>query len=202
MKKSIQEEIQDQNKRGVFLVLTGPTGSGKDIVIEKLQEKLPNSIKITTITTRRMRDGESEAKPYHFISKEEFEAKIANHEFFEWVEFRGHLYGTPKSQIEIAINQDFDAILKIESKGVKNIKEKIKKMTDRSVFVFLATPHVNTLEERVKEDRERWNRDIAVWEIEQYEICDYLVLNEDGKLHETIEKIKGIIETKRAEIIR
>lgn len=207
MIKPIQEEIFDQQSRGVFLVLTGPTASGKDAVLSRLQEKRADIVRIITTTSREMRPGESEGNPYYFISRDEFEQKIARHEFFEWVEFRGHLYGTQRKTIDEALSTSRDIVLKIEAKGVKNIKDKIKQMSPRSVFVFLTASNIETLEKRVRDDEKgidtkRWNKPLAIWEMEQYEDCEYLIVNDDGNLDRAAEKILSIIEAKRSEIIR
>lgn len=207
MKIPIEKEILDQEKRNIFLVLSGPTGAGKDAVLEKIQEKDPSTIKIITTTSRPKRSNESEGNPYHFISRQEFEEKIANHEFFEWVEFRGELYGTEKKVLDEAFNSGQDVIWRIEAKGVKNIKEKIKQISMRTILVYLTTKNIDTLEDRVRKDEagiatNRWNPALVQWEIEQYEDCDYLVVNDDGNLDQTVEKILKIMDTKRLEIIR
>ena len=207
MQKLIQEEITEQKNRGVFLVLTGPTASGKDALLTKLQERIPDAIRIITTTSREMRPGESEGKPYYFLSREEFEQKIANHEFFEWVEFRSHLYGTQKKTIEDAVSTNKDVILKIEAKGVKNIKDKVKHLSSRSVFIFLTASTIETLEKRVREDEkgiktERWNESLAFWEMEQYEDCEYLVVNDNGNLEKAVEGVLAITNAKRLEVIR
>lgn len=205
MEERINKELRNQKGRGVLLVLTGPTGAGKDTIFAQLMEQNPKIVKITTTSSRDKREGESEGNPYYFIPRSKFEQMIANGEFFEWVEFRGHLYGTQKQTLEKALKTGEDIIWHIDAKGIKNIKEKVKEMVDRSVFVFLTAPTVNTLKDRVKKDEEhlmhhRWNEPLVLWEMEQFDDCDYLVINEDGKLDQTLERVKAIIEAKRQEI--
>jgi len=208
MKKSIREEIDAQKKRGVLLILTGPTGAGKDTVYQELKKKHnPSLIRITTTTSRKLRTGESEGNPYHFISRAEFEDKIGKYEFFEWVEFRGELYGTQKQTLQNALESGNDVIWIMEAKGVKNIKEKAKSMTNRAVFIYLVAPDIHMLENRVHKDERfintnRWNQALVEWEMEQYDDCDYLVINEDGKLEEAVAKVGSIIEAKRMEILQ
>ena len=137
MEDAILKEVRAQQKRGVLLILTGPTGAGKDTVFAKLLEQNPKIVKITTTSSRDKRETESEGNPYYFIPRSEFEQKIADGAFFEWVEFRGHLYGTQKATLQKALETGEDIIWHIDAKGVKNIKEKVKEMVDRSVFVFL-----------------------------------------------------------------
>ncbi len=202
----INDEIDNQKSRGVLLVLTGPTGAGKDTVFNHLMEKNSSIVKVITTVSRAKRETESEGHPYYFIERADFEQKIADGAFFEWVEFRGHLYGTQKETLEKALATGNDVIWHIDAKGVKNIKEKVKEMFPRSVFVFLTAPTVDVLKHRVQNDEQhlmhhRWNEPLVVWEMEQYDDCDYLVINEDGNLEKTVGKVEAIIEAKRQEIL-
>src|SRR3990167_5184728 len=99
MKPTLSDEIQQQKARGVLLVLTGPSGAGKDSVMAKLHQKYPQINRVITTTTRTMRPNESEGNPYQFITRDEFEQRRLNNLFFEWVEFRGELYGTEKKSL-------------------------------------------------------------------------------------------------------
>lgn len=205
MTKTVLEEIHDQQHRGVLLVLTGPTGAGKDTLLDKILLEHPNAIKIVTTTTRAPRAHESEGHPYHFVSREDFEHNIGIGEFFEWVEFRGELYGTTKSALEDALKTNKDVVWRIDMKGVKNIKAKVQKMTKRAVFVFLTAPTMEDLERRVKMAEpvgsNRWKPDLVAWEMHQYDDCEYLVVNTDDQLHTAVENVLAIMETKRCEII-
>lgn len=203
---TIAEEIIEQRKRGVLLVLTGPTGAGKDALFAKLQEKNPSFGRVITTTSREMRPDEQEENPYYFISREKFEVLIEAGAFFEWVEFRGQLYGTQKKTLEQALTKNNDVLWHIDAKGVKNIKEKVKSMFPRCVFVFLAAPDVTSLEQRVQKDEgkviHRWNKDLVSWELDQYDDSDYLVVNHDEALDLAVHQVLCIIEAKRLEIIK
>lgn len=205
MDNAVLQEVTKQQSRGVLLVLTGPTGAGKDTVFAKLLEEDPTIVKIITTTSREKREGETEGNPYYFIPRSEFEQKIADGAFFEWVEFRGHLYGTQKATLEKALATEHDIIWHIDAKGVKNIKEKVKEIVNRSVFVFLTAPSITMLKGRVQKDEQhlmhhRWNEPLVVWEMEQFDDCDYLVVNTNGSLDKTVEKVRAIMEAKRQEI--
>ncbi len=205
MKHQLSEEIDLQRKRNVLLVLTGPTGAGKDTVFKQMLNDTPSLVKIITTSSRKMRESEHEGSPYFFLSRDVFEQKIAEHAFFEWVEFRGELYGTQKQTLEDALHSGKDIIWHIDTRGVKNIKQKVSEMTERAVFVFLTAP-IDVLRNRVQHDEgeirfeERWHEPLVKWEMEQYDDCDYLVINEQEKLQETVRKIWSIMEAKRLEI--
>lgn len=204
----IEKEISDQMTRGVLLVVTGPSGSGKDTLITLLKKKYPQIEWIVSTTSRKMRDGEEQGKPYHFKTREEFEELIAEGEFFEWVEFRGELYGTQKKTLMDALASGKDVVWKIEMKGVKNIKQKIKNMVSRSAFVYLIGDSLEVMKKRVhKAEGEegakvRWNESLVIWEMKQYEDCDYLLVNSDESLDQSVEKLSNILHAKRYEIIR
>lgn len=205
MKHSLEDEIQQQKARGVLLILTGPTGAGKDSVMAGLAQKYPQMARVITTTTRAKRPNESEGNPYQFITRDEFEQRRSNNLFFEWVEFRGELYGTEKKSLTDFLDMGNDAVWKIEMNGIKNVKEKIKEDHPRSVFIFLTGPDVKTLEQRVLKDpggkHKRWDESLVIEEMDQYDACDYLVVNEEDKIDESVNKISSIIEAKRLEII-
>ncbi len=206
-KQPIAHEIDNQKKRGVLLILTGPTGAGKDTVLSYLQKDNPQIVKITTTTSRQKRTNEIEGNPYYFISRAQFEQLIAEGAFFEWVEFRGALYGTQKKTLMEALEKGVDVVWRIDTRGVKNIKEKVKNHVKRSVFVFLTAGSVAMLRKRVEKDEgvthsNRWNEPLVLWEMEQYDDCDYLVVNDDNNLEKTGHYIKAIMQAKRLEILK
>lgn len=204
MKASLSEEIVSQHSRGVLLILTGPSGAGKDVVLDKILSHRPNTIKIITTTSRLPRPNETDGHPYHFVTREAFETMIGTGEFFEWVEFRGEFYGTTKKTLNDALASGHDVVWRIDVKGVKNIKDKVKKMTERAVFVFLTAPSMKILEQRVQnapgDTSMRWNPSIVSWEMSQFDDCEYLVVNEENSLDKTVDSIVAIMDAKRHEI--
>jgi len=203
----IDTEILDQSHRSVLLVLTGPTAAGKDTLISELVQHDPSIVKITTTTSRAKRDGESEGHPYHFKTREEFERLIAEGAFFEWVEFRGELYGTQKKTLMDALAQGVTVIWKIETKGVKNVQDKIRSMVPRVAFVYLTGESIEEMKQRVMESegeagaKIRWNESLVIWELKQFTDSDYLVINKHGKLSEAVSDIEALLRAKRLQII-
>ena len=209
----IQIEIENQRKRGVLLVLTGPTCVGKDTIMHILLKNNPNLVRLVTTTSRPMRPGEEEGKDYHFVTRPEFEKMISNNELLEWVEYLEHYKGGQKRHVEEALSSGKDIIWRIDVRGVKNIKGKVTEMlTDpnspvtAAAFVFLAPPELATLKRRM-EKRGTENStvheaglNLAQWEMDQYDDSEYLVINEDEKEEDAAKKIEAIVEAERAKI--
>jgi guanylate kinase len=199
-------ELERQKKRGVLLVLSGPSGAGKDTVMIKLLERFPKMQKLVTTNSRPKRDDETEGFDYYFVSKDEFEKLIAEEAFFEWVEYRGHYRGGQKKHVEEALASGKDVIWRIDVRGVKNIREKVKQTFPHSAFVLLAVKDLGTLRKRMEErnsetqDGLEWSVDIAVWEQRQWHDFDYVVANEDGNIEETVAKVAKIVEVTRMKV--
>jgi guanylate kinase len=204
--EDVSIELARQAKRGVLLVLSGPSGVGKDTVMLKLLEKYPKMEKLVTTNSRPKRDEEKDGFDYHFVTREEFEKLIAEDAFFEWVEYRGHYRGGQKKHVEEALASGHDVIWRIDVRGVMNIREKVKEEFPHSAFVLLAVDNLETLktrmEERASETKEdfEWSMDIAVWEQRQWNHFDYVVKNGDGKLDEAVESVADIVETTRMKV--
>jgi guanylate kinase len=205
---SAAEEIAQQKKRGVLLVLSGPSGVGKDTVMIKLLEMYPNMQKLVTTNSRPKRDDEKDGFDYHFVTREEFEKLIADEAFFEWVEYRGHYRGGQKKHVQEALSSGHDVIWRIDVRGVKNIREKVKEVFPHSAFVMLAVTDLSTLRKRMEERASEtveglsWSMDMAEWEQRQWHDFDYVVANEDGKLEDTVNGIGEIVEATRMQVAR
>ena len=199
------QEIEEQKKRGILIVISGPTCAGKDSVVRELLKKNGNICRLVTTNSRPKRPEEKEGLDYYFVSRTEFEKLINKDAFFEWVEYRGDYRGTQKRHIEEALKSGKEVLWRIDVRGVKNIREKVKKTFPCSAFIFLAEA-LPVLEKRMKrrasEDKkwQDWSLARAVWEMKQYHDFDYLVINEEGKLQRTVELVRMIIEAERRRV--
>lgn len=190
-----------RSKKGLFIVLSGPSGVGKGTVCKQLIEYF-NAWFSVSVTTRNKRDGEKDGIDYFFVTKEEFEQKIKDNDFLEYATYNNNYYGTLKSKIDEKLNNKTDVFAEIEVNGAKNIK----KIYPESVLIYILPPSLKELEERLRgrntEDEEtiRKRMDITKEEIKQIEVYDYAVINDD--LEKTIEEIKRIIESEKRKVKR
>ncbi len=208
------EEVEEQKKRGVLIIITGPTAVGKDTIMKLLLSRRQNLTRMITTNSRPMRSGEVEGTDYHFVSREDFEKLLSEDAFVEWVEYLGHYKGGQKKHLEEALASGKDVIWRIDVRGVKNIREKVEEMVDDpdslvkvAIFIFLGVPDLETLERRMKargtENPEVWTEglNLAKWELGQFDDCDYLVINEDTRQEDAVKAVECIIDSAHRMII-
>ena len=126
-------------------VLSGPSGVGKDSVIELIRARSPWVWLSVSVTTRPMRDYETDGVHYHFVDRLEFQNLIDRGELLEWAEFAGNLYGTPKAPVEENLRLGKPALLKIDLQGARQVR----KAMPEALLVFLAPPSVEELHRRL-----------------------------------------------------
>ena len=168
--------------KGKLYVLSGPSGVGKDTVLATLSNIDTDFAICITATTRGMRTGEVEGSPYTFLTRTEFEDRIAAGDFLEFAEVNGgNLYGTPKSWVDQTLASGTDAILKIDVQGGKSIRS----LVPDAILVFLAPPSLDELEVRLRsrgtetEDAIQVRLEDARTEIAASMGYDYIVVNDN-----------------------
>jgi len=139
-------KISKADSTGLTVVLSGPSGVGKDTVIGALLRIDAGVCRYVTVTTRPPREGEVPGRDYHFISEADFDRLIAEDRFVEWACVHDHRYGTPKRGVFPEQEQAGDILLKIDVQGGVNVKEQ---MPD-AVMIFLAPPSLKELERRLR----------------------------------------------------
>ena len=188
--------------KGRLFIISGPSGSGKDTVLQELFKKCPELLFSISSVTRPMRQGETEGEKYNFISREQFESMIANDELLEHNQFVGNYYGTPKAPVEAAINSGKDIIVEIDVNGAAQIRSKIKD----AISVFIMPPSLEILKARLSrrgtETADVIEKRIAVAlsEIARATEYDYIVVNDD--LSEAVDDFAAIITADRLKIER
>lgn len=183
------------DKSKIFII-SGPSGAGEDSIIEGLRKYFPIERVITT-TTREMRPGESQGKPYYFISKNEFQKGIENGEFVEYAEeYNNNLYGVTKKELERVENSGKVGIWKIEYKGVIKAKEIFPEI----IAIFVMAPSIEILEDRIRrrgsfsEEYIRIRTEYTREWLKHRDIYDYTVINEENKLDKAIKETAEIIK--------
>ena len=125
-------------------MITGPSGVGKGTLIRSLFDRVPELELSVSATTRPPRPGERDGVAYHFLSREEFDRRIAAGEFVEWAEYSGNRYGTLRSELSRAIERGRPVVLEIELQGARQVREKMPE----AIQVFIAPPSPETLRTR------------------------------------------------------
>ena len=178
-------------------IISAPSGSGKTTLVSRLLASVPGLLFSVSYTTRKPRGDEVDGHSYRFVSREDFEARIAGNEFLEWAEVFGNYYGTHRGILEEAQAQGKDLVLDIDVQGARQLRSRIPE----AVSVFILAPSRQILEQRLRargEDREdvieRRLRDAAE-EIRQYSVYDYVLINRD--LDESDATLSAIVRAER-----
>lgn len=194
--------ILKSSNKGSLIVLSGPSGSGKDSICERLKEYNDNFWVSVSCTTRKPRNGEEEGINYFFKTKEEFETLIKNDDFLEYAIYNNDYYGTPKSKVNDYLNNGTDVILVIEVQGAL----KIKHLVPEAIFIFVMPPTMKELVLRLKKRGTETNDKIlkrfkkAYQEINELSKYNYVVVNDD--LDKATKKVNSIIEAQKCMVDR
>ena len=184
----------------LMVVISGPSGVGKDAVLERMKaSNVPYHFAVTA-TARPKRDDEVDGVDYIFVEHDEFRRLIRNDELLEWAEVYGNPYGVPKAPVREALTRGQDVILKIDVQGADNIR----RLVPGAVYVFLAPPDMTELEQRLTRRRTESTETLqvrlesAAKELEKAAKFDYVVVNRTDRLDEAVEEINSIIRRERA----
>lgn len=195
--------IIKQKTRGLLVVVSGPSGAGKDTVVNDLLTRDDVKAKVSvSMTSRLPRGKEEEGKDYYFVSKEEFEKNIKENKFLEYAVYNDNYYGTPKEKIDEYLDKGIDVILIIEIQGALQIKEKIKE----ALFIFIMPPSMEELRDRLinrkTEDAEKIVKRFkkAYEEINEVTKYNYVVVNDKVKV--ASEKIASILKAEKCRVDR
>jgi guanylate kinase len=183
------------------VVLSGPSGTGKDATLVALKARaLPRSF-IVTNTTRPQRPSEVDNVHYHFVSQQEFTLLIEGNDLLEHAEVYGHFYGVPKAPVRQALAQGRDVLVKVDVQGAMTIKKNLP----GAVLIFLMPPSLEELAQRLKGRGTESPRDLEIRldtaraEIDQLSSFDYVVMSEQNHIEQAVSDIEAII---RAEKLR
>lgn len=188
--------------RPVVLVVSGPSGAGKDSVIRRLQQRHGSLHFVVTATSREPRDHEVPGRDYHFFSHEEFAARIARGEFLEHAEVYGQYKGVPKWEITEALDCGEDVVMRVDVQGARTLRQALPE----AVFVFIMAEseeeHLRRLVDRRSENEMSLaaRRDLLWHEIGCLKEFDYLVINRRDGIDRAAEDMMAIIAAERLRV--
>ncbi len=184
--------------------MSGPSGAGKDTLVEALREKRPALRYSVSATTRPPRSEERNEEHYFFVSALEFERLRREEGLLEWREYNGNFYGTPREYIERTLTEGYDVIMKPEVNGALAVKAAYPD----AVLIFLVPDRFSNLRERLLARRTETNEEIA----ERLEIAaqemkfirrfDYIVVNAQHRPQEAVRDLEAILQAERFRIHR
>ena len=182
--------------KGLLVIVSAPSGAGKDTVIERLVTKLDDAVVYVTATSRKPRPGEIHGKHYYFYSPEKFREEIEEGNFLEWSMVHGEFKGVRRDVLADTLRDHKIVIVKPDPQGMRKIKSQLPE----ALTIFIMPPSVESLRRRLakrgtetpeqREIRLR-NAEIEMAAAPEY---DYVVVNEDAKIDETVEQIAEIIK--------
>jgi guanylate kinase len=176
-------------------VITGPSGVGKGTLISKLLERVPDLDLSISATTREPRAGEVDGRDYHFLSREEFDRRIAAEDFLEFATYSGHRYGTLRSEVSRRLAEGRSVVLEIEVQGARQVRAAMRE----SVQVFIAPPDPAALRRRLESrgtdslDAIDARLEVAEQELAAQDEFAHRVINDD--LERAAAELEGIVRT-------
>ena len=186
------------NRRGLVLVISSPSGAGKTTICKNIIEKVDNVSLSVSVTTRKKRKGEIEGKDYFFKTNEEFIPMMSNNEFIESAKVFGNFYGTLKAEVLQKIQDGIDVLVDIDWQGTRQIE---KHMPEDIVKIFILPPSIKELEyrlgNRASENKEDFNKRMseARKEISHYNEYDFVIINEEIDI--AVNLVKSILYCER-----
>ena len=189
-------EFSILNPRPLLIVISGPSGVGKDTVMQRMQERGMPFHFVVTANTRPKRENEVHGKDYFFVSKDEFARMIEQNELIEYAIVYGDYKGIPKQQVREALASNKDVVMRLDVQGA----ETVRKLAPEALLLFITTESEDELIGRLKARKTETTDELALRiatarkELKRVEAFDYVILNHDYKLDETVDTVRAIIE--------
>ncbi|KAM3290328.1 guanylate kinase 2, chloroplastic/mitochondrial [Capsicum chacoense] len=187
----------------LIIVVSGPSGVGKDAVINRLREVRENIHFVVTATTRGKREGEVDGKDYFFVSKDEFLGMIERHELLEYALVYGDYKGIPKEQIREHMAKGLDIVLRVDIQGAATLRRILR---NSAVFVFLVAESEDALVKRLIDRKTESKESLLVRiatareEVRHMKEFDYVVVNREGELENSVKLVESIIDAEKAKV--
>ncbi len=192
----------DRQENPLLIVISGPSGVGKDVTINCLKTSNYPFHFVVTATTRPIREGEVDGVDYFFVSKSEFADMIDNDALLEYAVVYGDYKGIPKQQVRQALASGKDVIMRIDVQGAATIR----RLIPEAVFIYLTAESEEALVRRLRqrksdpEDQLKIRIATAREEAKRLDLFDYVVVNAEGQLGETCDRIVSIIKAEKCRV--
>lgn len=199
---NIKKDSSEFSKSPLVIVVSGPSGVGKDAILNRMKEARYPFFFVTTVTTRKRRESEIDRIHYHFSSVEDFQKLLNDQGFLESANVYGNWYGVPKQPIKEAIIKGLDTIIKVDVQGAANIK----KILPEAVFIFINAPSVDELCNRLKSRCTETAADLSLRiktaqsELEKMADFDYVVMNPPGDIESAVKDILAIVKAEKCRV--
>ncbi|MEE8472771.1 MAG: guanylate kinase [Dehalococcoidia bacterium] len=186
----------------LLVVLSGPSGAGKDAVLSRMRNKGYPLHYTVTATTRPQRVGETDGVDYYFIPQGRFQEMVDEGKFLEWANVYGNLYGVPREPVEQALGQGRDVIIKADVQGAKTIKGSFPE----TILIFLTVPTEEELTLRLRRRHTESPSDLArrletvCEEMDQLAMFDYVVVNHEDRVDRAVDQIQDIITNEKCRV--
>ena len=186
----------------LLIILSGPSGAGKDALLTRMKELGYSLGYITTVTTRAKREKEINGADYHFTPTAKFQELIANNELLEWAKVYDNWYGVPRQPVKQALDRGQDTIVKVDTQGATTIK----KILPEAVSIFVIPPSMEELVMRLKQRHTESPFDLALRiktakkEIKQLPLFDYVIVNRQDEIDLAVSSIKAIITAEKCRV--
>ncbi len=180
----------------LLIVISGPSGAGKDTVVQRMKERGMPFHFVVTATTRPKRPNETNGRDYFFVTKEEFARMIDENELFEYAIVYGDYKGPPKAQVREALASGQDVVMRLDVQGA----ETVRKLVSEALLIFITAENGQELERRLRERKTETPAELSIriatarQELKRVEAFDYIVINSDDQLDETVDRISSIID--------
>ncbi len=186
----------------LLVVLSGPSGVGKDAVMARMKERGVAMHYTVTATTRPRRPNEVDGQDYYFLSTPEFQRLIAEDELLEWALVYGDYKGVPKQQVREALQAGRDVVMRIDVQGAATVR----RLAPEALLIFLSPPSIEALAARLFRRRTESAEDLqrrlaaAREEMQSLPLFDYVVVNHEGALDTTVDRVLAILQVEKMRV--